>query len=80
MILCSGLSHLVVPFDFLNIVGEVDEPLAPLLQALVALAEVLLKLLEEGVQLGHVLCDRGQGQGQDCQNEEMFERHPLRSV
>ena len=67
---------------FLDIVGEVDEPLASLLQALVALAEVLLKLLEEGVQLGHVLRDRGQGQGQDCQNDEMSQRHtdPLRSI
>lgn len=60
---------------FLDIVGEVDEPLAPLRQALVALPEVLLKLLEECVQLGHVLRDRGQGQGQDCQNDEMFESH-----
>ncbi len=34
---------------------EVDEPEAPLLDVAVLLAEVVLKLLEELVQLGHIL-------------------------
>ena len=71
--------YLVESLHLLDIVGKVDEPLAPLLQALVLLAKVILKLFEKLFQLGHILCDHGQGQGEEPQNEKVFECHPCGS-
>ena len=71
----EDLLYLVVLLHLLVVSDEVDEPEALLLSIAVPLAEVDLELLEELVQLSHVLGDRGQGQGHEGQDQEMPECH-----
>ena len=71
----TDYKYLVVFFHLLNIVNKLDEPLAPLSQVPVLLAKVFLKLCKHLVQLGHILCDHGQSQGEEPQNEEVLKCH-----
>jgi len=71
--------YLIVSLHFLDITNKVDEPKAPLFLALVHFVKVLLELLKDLVQFGHVLSDRGQGQGKENQNENLLHRYLLLS-
>jgi hypothetical protein len=69
--------NLVVFLHVLEVLDEVDEPLAPLLDVPVLLAEVFLELGKVRVKLGHVVGHGCQSQGNKSQDEQKLESHLL---